>query len=280
MASLKTYLLAPNFYFHTDGPLQLGTIITNPFRPTKWTSKLTTEPERDTHVESDRSISKEASSTLYGKIFASFLQTASTSLSGEISKNIMDHYTMDTLETISYKRDPTDEEITQLVETDKKIQAAMNSGLFGSRPVYLVTGLRIAKGFRLTREVTTTTGGSVGANIPLTEEVSAGAEIGGSRGNTFTESLATKQDIVFAYQLHVIAQKGWIHKRFETDVFAPKAAFLSEEDESEADTFTSVETTMEDLEQAVSEYPNVDIEKSEVQDGSESCICIAFKELN
>jgi hypothetical protein len=36
-------------------------------------------------------------------------------------------------------------------------------------------------------------------------------------------------DIIFAYHLHAVAQRGWRYKRVEIGVYAPKPAFLNNE---------------------------------------------------
>ena len=177
MAILRTYLFAPNFTTHLGANIQLGTIIADPFRPSKWISQVQFDIETDTHIEHDRSVSPGVSASTHANMFAKFLETASVDVGMQRDKSILDHYTMDTLETISYKRDITDDEAAEIVNSNAKIQFAMRNSILGSAPVYIVTGLKIAKGFHLTSELTKSKGFNAGANIPITDQVSAGADL-------------------------------------------------------------------------------------------------------
>lgn len=249
----KTFFLAPNFTLHPGGALALGSVIADPSRPTKILSALPNPPETDTHVEFDRSLSRQDGTTFHGKTFASFLTSASANLGGEVSKSALSKYDMDSMATVYFKRDVTDDEVTELVLKDSKVRAAINSGLFGKQPVYVVTGLKVAKGFRLTTEVGGSKGATIGASVPIVEGVGIGAEIGGNRSRSLTETLSTQQDIIFAYQLHKVVQKGWRRdsKRIEVDVFMHKAAALGERKEDPNQPFELLAADAADLEELV-----------------------------
>lgn len=258
MAILKTYLFAPNFTTHLDGNIQLGAIIANPFRPNKSIVQIPFNIETDTHVEHDPSISPGVSASVHANMFAKFLETASANIGLQSDKSILDHYTMDTLETISYKRDITDDEAADIVDSNPKIQYAMKNSILGSAPVYIVTGLKIAKGFHLTSELTKSKGFNVGAAIPITEQISSGADLSFSQGKTLSQQSSTAQDIVFAYQLHMVANKGWWRKRrVNIDVYAPKAAALGSDNRVTPDAVAIAEATAEDLEEALIDFDDV-----------------------
>ncbi|CAD0111270.1 unnamed protein product [Aureobasidium uvarum] len=281
MAILKTYLLAPNFTTHLGANVQLGTIIANPFRPSKWIGKIPLHIETDTHVEYDRSISPGVSASMHVNAFAKFLETASGTIGLQKDKTILDHYTMDSLETISYKRDITDDEAAEMVRANSNLQEVMKSGILGSVPIYIVTGLKVAKGFHLTSEVTKSKGANIGADIPITDQVSAGAELSVSQTKTLSEQSSTAQDIVFAYQLHAVANKGyWKKRRVDIDIYAPKAAALGKDTRTTEDAVAVAGATTEDFEEAQLDYGDVAVTEHNAYDGKGdiSCICIAFKE--
>jgi len=283
MGILKTYLLAPNFTTHLDGNVQLGTVIANPFRPNKWVGKgkIPLNIDVDTHTEYDRSISPGASASTHVNIFAKFLETASN-VGLRTNKSVLNHYTMDALETVSYKRDISDDEAAEIVQADSKIQDVMNSGVLGAAPVYIVTGLKVAKGFRLNTELIKSNEVNFGASAPIIEQISAGADLGFSRGKVLNEQSSTTQDIIFAYQLHAIATKGWWkRKRVETNVYAPKAAALSRDDSiaNADDTVATTDATVEEIEESLFDYDDISIDVHDVYEGDARCVCIAFRQI-
>ncbi|RSM08256.1 hypothetical protein CDV31_008264 [Fusarium ambrosium] len=206
--ALKTYLLAPNFTLEPDGPIRIGNIIADPFRPTKPLSSPLEPPLTATHTDFECSFTRERSKSLNGSVWAQFLQTASAKVGSGVSKALLSEYTMDSLETTRLKQDLSDEE-ADLRAREPMVKAAIESGLSGTAPVYMITGLKIAKGFRLNKSATSTREGNVSAGIPITEEVGAGADFSASSSRSTGESLRASSDIIFTYQLHVIAQKGW-----------------------------------------------------------------------
>lgn len=108
----------------------------------------------------------------------------------------------------------------------------INSGRFGKRCVYIITGLRVAhKSFAVTDETTRTTsvsfGGSASATacgVPIPVEV--GADISRSSDRTKAASYETAPGIVFAYRVHVIRPKG---ASGEAELFSDRTAFFSGE---------------------------------------------------
>ncbi|KAK7947104.1 uncharacterized protein PG986_011425 [Apiospora aurea] len=80
MAQIKTYLLAPNFTYKPSGPIQLGSIITNPLRPAKVLSTLdhaSAEPAAETVIEHDHELSQGRGRSVRAGLWAQFLQTVS-----------------------------------------------------------------------------------------------------------------------------------------------------------------------------------------------------------
>ncbi|KAI9766108.1 MAG: hypothetical protein M1840_006815 [Geoglossum simile] len=278
MSAVKTYLLAPNFTFQPDGPIRLGNIIADPFKPTRTLSAFDPSlsiPETVTTNEFGYTISGDKGRSLRGSVWAQFLQSASAKVSGEASDDVLTCYTMDSLEAMYFKRDPTEEEVADRVKA-KKVQAAMKAGLFGLQPVYMITGLRVAKGFKMSSEVVPKREGNVGASGPVTDQVSLGGEVGLSHWSAVQESFRSGNDIIFAYQLHVIAQKGWREKRVEVDVYAPKAAFLNDEKQEDKESIVASHATVADLCEIGAESEDVSIDVIEAQDGDETYVCVLF----
>ncbi|PNS18388.1 hypothetical protein CAC42_6205 [Sphaceloma murrayae] len=237
--SQKTYLLSPSLDIHPGGDLRLGAIFLNPFTPEQPISHLPNPPEPITHTEFDRSITRSNGHSLYGNLFASFLATAGANLGGEFARSELRQYDMNTLETIKFRTAVTNEAVTALVASDARVRAAINSGTFGRQPVYMVSGLKVAKGLRWATEVNGSQGGSVGATAPVTESVGLGGEVGGSRSRGEGDAGSTVEDVIIAYQLHQIVEKGWRERRrrAEIGVFKHAAAFLGKDDGKQEDLF-------------------------------------------
>lgn len=274
MAALKTYILAPNFTFERDGPIRLGNIIADPFRPTKVLSTLSHEPLTAKHTDFECSFTREKSRSLRGGVWAQFLQTASASVGGGGERATTSEYTMDSLETVRLKQDPSDEEAAAR-SREPKVQAAIKSGLSGAAPVYIVTGLMIAKAFRFSRSVTSTRSGNVGAGVPVTAEVGVGMDVDASTSTTVGDSMRSGSDIIFAYQLHTIASKGWWHKRVEAEVYAPKSAFLNNDQRVVEEEIGVQASTCEELLEVARENEEDSIQTLDAKNGDEPCICIS-----
>lgn len=239
MAAVKTYVLSPNFTYHPNTTFRLGDIIADPADPTRPLSNYPGDLDADTerHVDFDATVGRQTTQSLHGGLWARFLETINTKLDGGASTDVLQEYTMDSLETVYFKKQPTDEEAAVRIKSPR-VQAAINAGILYKQPVYMITGLKIAKGFRLNSRNSVTRQGNVAVEAPLSTEVTAGLEIGSSRTDTAYQTHRSGSDIVFAYQLHIIASTGWraAFKRsravaVDATVYKPKAAFLSEDDE-------------------------------------------------
>ena len=131
----------------------------------------------------------------------------------------MTKYTMSGgVETLYFE--PTDEEVTARVEANGRIRAVMSSGLFGHTPVYMITGLKIAKGFALEQSASTSARAQVGGSAPVDPTgttASIGAEVGGERGRGEESAfrMGKEPDMIFAYQCHCITRKGGGGRRAE-----------------------------------------------------------------
>jgi len=85
------------------------------------------------------------------------------------------------------------------------------------------------------------------------------------------------QDVVFAYQLHVIAHRGWRKEKVDVSVYKAKAAFLNEDgkvgggEEVEVVAVTGVEDIKAfDDEMSVAVFS--------VKDGGHECVCLSIED--
>jgi hypothetical protein len=278
MAAIKTYILAPNFTYHPNTSICMGDIIQDPSDPTK---PLSSPPNlsalnTESHLDYDAKLSKHKTHSLQGSVWAKFLETAHESIGGGVSGDVLDRYTMDRLETIYFRKQLTDDEAAERV-TQGKVKAAINSGIFGKKPVYMITGLKIARGFRLESGNASKAEVNMAIEAQVSSEVSLGAEISASRTYDVQQSYRSSQDIVFAYQLHIITHKGWRwNKHVDITVYKPKAAFLNEQDGAAEE--ESVETNAASEADVRAFDDEMPMEVWSAMDGDELCSCIVFGE--
>lgn len=280
----KSYLLAPNFTFEPDGPIRIGRVIADPFRPTKPLFKPDKTPTTVTHIDFDNSFSRGSNFSIQSSIWAQFLQIADANLSGGASRETLTQYTMDSLETIRLKEDPTDAEATELVK-EPLVREASKAGLDGKAPVYMITGIKVAKGFRLSSQVGRSIEAGIGAALPVAEGagVSVGSQVDYAQGSNAENISRSGSDIVFAYQLHVIATKGFWHRKTSVDLYAPSAAFLhSTEKENkgeDGEDFAAALASKQDLVDVAEENEYDSVKVIDINDNGEHCVCFVFSEL-
>jgi hypothetical protein len=232
-----TYLLAPNTTTHPDGFPKIGTIIADPLQPFKTLLAPEKQIQLLAHTR-NLELTTITGQTLNASIWAEVFQAARARLTAGQERSTRSHFTAPTLSTKYMQQYPTDEDAA-LVAAMPVIRATMNAGIGGHDPVYMITGLKVARGFGLEIERSSSKSASAGASVPLDTEVSAGLDAGGSKTKAYYQAGKSSEDevndIVFAYQLHVIARKGWLHKRYLADLHEPKGALLHEGKQSTRD---------------------------------------------
>lgn len=237
-----TYLLAPNFTFKPSGPIRLGNIIADPLRPhrilTSVDGEALDDPHRYPHVERvtefSRMVARGKGSDVSMAVWARFLQVAGGGMSGERATRVSAEYTMESLVTEYFVQDPEPVEIAARV-AQPRVRDIMSGTRFSrAQPVYMINGVKIAKGLAARREVAQRVSVSVDGEATLTPagEASLGVRAGGGVDADERDEWTAGEDIVFAYQLLKIAFKGWgAKKRLDVDEFVPKSAILGQDDD-------------------------------------------------
>lgn len=275
MAPINTYILAPNFTFHPNTSICMGDIIQDPSNPTKPLSSLpeSSLPPTESHLDYEATIDKTRSQSLQGSVWAKFLSTASAKLGGEASSDVLDKYAIDRLETIYFRKQPTDEEAEDRVK-DSKVRAAVNSGIFGKRLLYMITGLKVARGFRLESGAASQKTAEGSVEVPVSSKAGFGSSVSSRQKDDLQVSYRSGQDIIFAYQLHVITYQGWRAKRVDIDVYKSKAAFLSETDGGEEQDTATICVATGELIRELDDGAPMDV--SDATDGDGHCVCVVF----
>ncbi|GJC88680.1 hypothetical protein ColLi_11518 [Colletotrichum liriopes] len=236
--STKTYILAPNFTYKPNGPIQIGSIIADPFRPAKSLSQLTVPPVVETVVESNHEASRQTGRSLKLSLWAHVLNVAGAGIGASGTRDAADSISIERLETRYLAQDPADDDPELALRLrEPRVQAAIMAGLYGRAPVYLVSGVKIARGLSVRSEMGRAAGGSLRATVPAAQAVGfdIGAEVEGERRRIKTSSFTGgDEDVLFAYQVHVIKAKGRkTRERVVVDVFESDAAFLHDDDDDE-----------------------------------------------
>lgn len=139
--------------------------------------------------------------------------------------------------------------------------------MFGNRPVYIVSGLRVAtSSFTVTKEqssnftVEAETSGPPAGTLP----VEIGGKVKHDGQKTVTDSSNTAPGIVFAYRLHIIRTRK---ASLETGLFSHKDAFLTGDPGEAQEPLILAEATQDeidgDLEEEL-EFKSVDIGENEL----------------
>lgn len=246
MAQQPTYLLAPNFHFKPrTGPISLGNVISHPLRPHRALTTVDAAtlqkiyPRVETFTDYERSITRGDHRQVSIGLWAEFLQTVSGSVSGGRCRDVQSNYTIDCLETMYFVADPALEEIQTRLKAPRVQAVTKASRIPGFRtPVYMVTGLIIAKGFSADMTNNERRNGDVeiSGNVPSPiGQIGTGTSMAKSASIEEADKWRAGEDIVFAYQLLKIEVKGWKGRRVEYDELRHKAAYLSKNDEEETD---------------------------------------------
>ncbi|KAH8432435.1 uncharacterized protein LDX57_010071 [Aspergillus melleus] len=262
MAQQPTYILAPNFHFKPGtGPIALGNIIADPLRPHRALTTVdatilqTRYPRVETFTDYERSITRGNSRDVSMSVWAEFLNSVSAKVSGSRGSDVQSTYTMHSLQSMFFVNDPTLEEIQSRLRAPM-VQAVTKAGRIpGFRtPVYMVTGLMVAKGFSADLENTQRRGGEVelSGNAPSpVGQVGAGAGLARSTSTEKADQWKAGEDIVFAYQLLKIEIKGWKGDRIIYDELRHKSALLSNDEEDDTDDEVEDEQEVQGLEEVV-----------------------------
>ena len=277
----STWFLPQDFTFTAEGPLRLGQVLPHWTKPTTILAALGSDAAKDIALPATRTLvelhhthrlSKSRSDSL--SLLSKFESIASASTNTDISKK----------HSIDYSK--TDHEIRSLAEPllpDKVIAITniptvrkhIDSSRFGKRPVYIISGLRIAtSSFTVTKkESFNFTIEAEGSGPSLgTTPVEVGGKIKHDSRERVTDSYETAPGIVFAYQLYVIRT----HRTGpETELFTHQSGFLTGDgdgDEQE-EPFVLVDGTREEIDNDLDE----EVEYESAHIGDEFCIYLLPK---
>lgn len=236
----KTWFLPADFTFLPDGQLALGSVIPHPQRPTVTLASLADHPDIvlppvTSLVETKRDFLDKKSPSFGFKLFGKVAAIAGFSAHTDVSSTTIKAYSEGDHEVRAYNGAFSPAALKAIMTIDG-VKEHIDSGRFGKRCTYVISGLRVAhKSFTVTDETTRTMAVSFGGSASVTAggvpiPVEAGADISKSNDRQKTASYETAPGIVFAYRLHVIRPKGaGLGAGGEAELFSDRTAFFSGE---------------------------------------------------
>lgn len=239
-ATVKSYFLAPNWDYQKDGPLALGDIISDPRDPVF--TKLSAFSYNIYSPPSTLPASAASMPVIYKNppeewfhvdtqlrngqlgIFARFLNSCGVSGGASVSHGTYreSNYSMESIQTSYIVPDPgylrkrlRDPDVALWIE---------GRGLFRSKSLYMITGVKIARGLvqhKAKSARTDVSGGITSDATPVGVPIQVGLNGEYVSQNSDETTSKSSTDIVFAYQLRKVKEKnaGISNKPFNTGAF-------------------------------------------------------------
>jgi hypothetical protein len=207
---MNTYLLLLQAHYPPDGPINIGDIISNPLELDLTISSADSPLQTVTTSEPGRTVSWDRYRNFDSSIWATIRPKVEES-SGAKGRDISMQYTkgwVDRLDTVSLRYAPTDDYAAERMR-DLRGHDHVQTRFGWKRPVYMITGLKIARGLRFEEQNSIPLGG------PMIEESSK-------------LSFRPNADYIMAIQLYVITEHGWSRKRIRIKVYRPKDLIFKE----------------------------------------------------
>ena len=231
-----TYFLSPNWNFPPGGRIAIGNIIRNPLKPHLFLTRSTNRPQPTTSsLERHWRLSLETATTKTLTLWGAFLEKIRLGTTAQQDRLKNGRFTMESLETIYLSEDPSPEEIKARCN-DPLVREYMRLDSLLCSPVYMVTGIKVAKGFKLEGEKSSSASIRFEGGGEVSQEAGIGikANAATTKRERITDEFESDSDIVFAYQLMKITPKGWRkEKRLKTSEYQHRQAFLQDEKEAE-----------------------------------------------
>ncbi|PTB66172.1 hypothetical protein BBK36DRAFT_1141040 [Trichoderma citrinoviride] len=229
-----TYLVAPNWTYRPGGPIALGNIVLDPFRPQHVLSKPTKPlPETETAIEYNWSLATEELRSTNVSIWTRMFDQLNVKLGPRRNRGEKIEFHMKALETVYFRELPSMEEIQERVN-EERVRSILSPSSVFRYPVYMVTGVKIARGFQLIHEGTAQYMCNIKATDTVAPQLAVGASIGMASTTSRSDAFQSGNEIIFAYQLMIIKPKGWGKSMaYQLDDFRHKAALLVDDDHAE-----------------------------------------------
>ncbi|KAH8686383.1 hypothetical protein BGZ61DRAFT_393034 [Ilyonectria robusta] len=246
-----TYFLAPNWTFPPNGRIAIGNIIRNPLKPHLPISKADQNKlSINVSTEINFRLSLDTKNNKHLSIWGAFLEKLSLKNIANRERVKNGQFSITSLDTKYLSEDPTAEEIKSRCN-QPEVREYMKLDSILCSPVYMVTGVKIAKGFKFEGQAAVSDGFESNIRTEVAPEVSAGAGTGSLEQRRVGTGFEADGDIIFAYQVMKIKPKGWTkEKKFATMEYQHYQAFLAAEEKKHKEVEGETEQiSLEDLQE-------------------------------
>ncbi|KAF2148361.1 hypothetical protein K461DRAFT_324714 [Myriangium duriaei CBS 260.36] len=202
----KFYIRAPSLEYRRDGPIRLGHVIPDIFNPEDPIHTLDPLPKVIEGVEfADNTLERShhgvAKLRLAAKIYEAFGNHATAS----VDHTTHSIYTFDRLQSFYFAVNPTKADVKALVASSPEVKAALKS-----KPVYILTGLKVAVGLKYDAGDSKGRKASIGANAHVSDQVEVDGSVEGSTERKNELKYTVLGDVILAYRLHIVKEIGWM----------------------------------------------------------------------
>ena len=263
-----TWFLPQDFSFTAEGPLRLGQVLSHWSKPTTVLAAIGSDAAKDIALPTTKTLvepnhthyqSKSRSDSL--SLWAKFEGIASALANTDIGKKHSIDYSKTDHEIWSFAEPLLPDKVTAIANIPT-VRKHISSGMFGKRPVYVVSGLRIAtSSFTVTKKESSnfTIRAEDSGPPSSTTLIEVGGKVNHETRERVTDSYDTAPGIVFAYEVYVIRT----HRAgSETELFTHESGFLTGESGKEEEPLVLVDATKEEIDADLDnevEYESVQI---------------------
>jgi hypothetical protein len=286
MNQRKTYFIVPGNDYAPDELIQLGQIISDLKLPHRRLSPPL-QPLPKVYSPWKKDYGAEKNKTLSGSIgvFAQALAIVDADVAGNISKEKLNSWEFERLDTEFIE--PDEAYVNSSVQV-KVVKDFLNNKTLRGKAVYMVTGLKIARGPSATRKQVDEIGGEgkIGLDATATTgvPVQGGPKLSLSRKREDSEWFSSSSDFVFAYRLQKISVSwsGSMSSKEVTggDLLGHGDDVSGSEDEDEVDGLGEIEWVQLDRRDLGSDYVPVGFRTVAVRDDADDqeCQVLWFKD--
>ncbi|PTB51201.1 hypothetical protein M431DRAFT_511311 [Trichoderma harzianum CBS 226.95] len=236
-------------------------------------------PDIQSLMEKGHRHSRTNNASICSKVFDRFIELASNSTSVIWSRYKSTTFGSVDLETRTYSKAISSEALNAIVGLER-VKKYMNRGILGKRPIYIITGLRIAReSFSVAYEARSrietsfaVLGSAATGPLPL----NIGASISEKNDKSRKDEYQIAASVVFAYRLHVIRERR--SGDVETELFRHRTAFMTGERDDEGKSIKEMvveEVNTEVLREDLGIEP--DFEEFAVAEEAQDELCILFQ---
>ncbi|KAI9766616.1 MAG: hypothetical protein M1840_006427 [Geoglossum simile] len=266
----KFYLKAPALEYNLNGPIKIGNIVKDMKYPENPIAVLDPLPAIISGSGFGRGEKKhESYASVKLNLSAKIYEVFGVQAEAKGSNALQTVYEFEEIDALYLKTNPTAADAKELRDSNKEVKGALNRG-----PVYIVTGLKIAKGLKYSNRRTAEKQASLSGQGHITDEVTVGGKVEGDKGGEDVETYAVKGDTILAHRLHIIKKEGfrWLGEpELDVKTFDPgEAGFMNRNEKEKEVGVKSGEVSQRDVKYFAEEEEYGGVRETDFDDGEEA----------